>query len=60
MFGLLINHLQKAKDEIVTLKETSENQQKIEMKVTQDIKKMNDELKMQTREEIAVRDFLES
>lgn len=53
IFGVMLNHLKRAKDDFVSKKDVVEQQQKIENKVSQELKKVNEELKMQTREEIA-------
>lgn len=50
----VLSHLKKAKDGLNCQRETIDNQQKIDEKVTQEIKKVAEEIKIQTREEIAV------
>lgn len=60
MFGVLLTHLKQAKNDFVSKKDLVDQQQKIENKVTQEIKKVNEDLKMQTKEEIAVRNYTES
>ena len=55
IFGFMLNHLKQAKDDFMSKKDEVEQQHKIENKVAQEIKKVNEDLKMQTREEIAVR-----
>lgn len=50
----VITHLKKAKDSLTSEKETIGTQQRIDEKVAQEIKKVAEEIKTQTREEIAV------
>ena len=55
MLSSMLSHLKKAKESLISDKETFDIQQKVESKVTQEIKKVAEEIKTQTREEIAVK-----